>query len=91
MANLVTRGLFHSREFLRWKRVLLGFSERTAELTNEPTQLASPDLNCLLDQNLFIFSVPISSLSVFYLLIYLRKQIKSTECACGRHQGSKCR
>lgn len=58
---------------------------------NERMQLASPDLNCLLDQNLFIFSVFISSLSVFYLLISLRKQRKSTECACGCHQSSKCR
>lgn len=50
----------------------------------ERMQLASPDLNCLLDQNLLIFSVLPSSpprLPVFYLLIYLREQIKSTESA----------
>lgn len=75
-ANLVTRGLFHSRKFLRWRRALLGFSEHTAELMNEPTQLASPDLNCLLDQNLFIFSVLISSFSVFLFINLFKKTDK---------------
>lgn len=66
------------------------------ELMNAQMQLASLDLNCLLDQNLLVFSVlfffffffPLPSLSVLYLLICLGKHIRSTESARGRHQGS---